>query len=864
MFAFEVGVLFRQKLLRRICQLLAEGAHQGLAQVGYEHGLGAEGGHTGGLCLHLNVRPVVGRQDDDGGIVVQAAYLAGDLDAVHIRQPPVDDIGVVDIAHLDGLPRAQHRFLAGKGPLRPHSHLDQHLCHAVAGVEIVVHHQSLQTLQLGDLFHRAVLCLHPQRHTNDKLAALALRCLHLNGAAHHIHDVFGDGHAKAGALDTADRGGALPLKRLKDFFGKFRAHADAVVLDAELVLPAAAHLPGKLAHPHRDRAARRGKLDGVGQQVQQDLVQPGLIAVDILVGHIHRIHIKLQLFCVDLPADDGFQIVQHLRKVDFHLFQMELSAFDAAHIQHIVDEREQMVAGSKGLGQIILHPLLVVNIADRQCSKADDGVHGGADVVGHIGKEGALGAVGSLGGGNGIRKRLIHLFVGGAVGHDQDVFGPALHLAAYGDVMEPAALFGFQMLKLEIPFPLLPAEKPIQKVFALLRGAQLVQSMDILPDFSPRDAQKPLNVRADVIRLGGFCVQHQKNIVHVQRELLEQFIPVPDLGILPAQGDMASEHNEQNGQHRKTCGDARYDLRRAEPQFVQISIDDADRHKPQHRPALDRRALVDQIIAGVAQFDPQVSAAALCKGIGQIQDLRLGKIGMVAQHRNEVVDRFRAVYGIVDDHPPIRVDDIVAGIALKGRAVQQSHHRIIIIRDGNGIVGKAPVAALRFGTDERQHLGLAGQRRVHDDILIVSELFVQIGLQAKIAGLPGHGHVVAVIGKKVEFGKPSLLLCRPDIRLYFGLIRGSFQKAVVQMQVAHIFAHQLFQHIIGFMQHLFQMRGTFLIDGLGHKRDVPNAETCYQQDQKKDGRNREPLLPGMAVSFGFVLFVFHPAHLSVM
>ena len=237
---------------------------------------------------------------------------------------------------------------------------------------------------------------------------------------------------------------------------------------------------------------------------------------------------------------------------------------------------------------------------------------------------------------------------------------------------------------------------------------------------------------------------------------------------------------------------------------------------------------------------------------------------MVAQHRNEIVNGLLAVYRTVDDHPPVLVDDIVAGIALKGRAVQQSKHRIIIIRDGNGIVGKAPVAALRFGTDERQHLGLAGQRRVHDDILIVSELFVQIGLQAKIAGLPGHGHVVAVIGKKVEFGKPSLLLCRPDIRLYFGLIRGSFQKAVVQMQVAHIFAHQLFQHIVGFMQHLFQMRGTFLIDGLRHKRDIPNAETCYQQDQKKDGSNREPLLPGMAVSFGFVLFVFHPAHLSVM
>ena len=68
----------------------------------------------------------------------------------------------------------------------------------------------------------------------------------------------------------------------------------------------------------------------------------------------------------------------------------------------------------------------------------------------------------------------------------------------------------------------------------------------------------------------------------------------------------------------------------------------------------------------------------------------------------------------------------------RGRAVQQPKHRIIRIREGNGIVGKTPVAALRFGTDERQHLGLAGKRRVHDDILIVSELFVQIGLQAKV------------------------------------------------------------------------------------------------------------------------------------
>ena len=168
--------------------------------------------------------------------------------------------------------------------------------------------------------------------------------------------------------------------------------------------------------------------------------------------------------------------------------------------------------------------------------------------------------------------------------------------------MEPAALFGFQMLKLEIPFPLLSAEKPIQKVFAVLRGAQLVQSKGILPDFFPRDAQQTLNVRADIIHLGGLCVQHQENVVHVQRELLEQFIPVQELGVLLAQCSMASAHNEQNGQRGKAKDDARHDLHRMEPQLIQIGIDDADRDKSQHRPALDRRVLVDQIITGIAQL----------------------------------------------------------------------------------------------------------------------------------------------------------------------------------------------------------------------------------------------------------------------
>ena len=56
-----------------------------------------------------------------------------------------------------------------------------------------------------------------------------------------------------------------------------------------------------------------------------------------------------------------------------------------------------MVAGGEHLLQTVLHLLLVVDMAHGDGGKADDRVHRGADIMGHIGQEGGLGAVGVLG-----------------------------------------------------------------------------------------------------------------------------------------------------------------------------------------------------------------------------------------------------------------------------------------------------------------------------------------------------------------------------------------------------------------------------------------------------------------------------------
>ena len=107
--------------------------------------------------------------------------------------------------------------------------------------------------------------------------------------------------------------------------------------------------------------------------------------------------------------------MQHLREIDLRFLQMDLAAFDSAHIQNIIDQRQQMVAGGKDLVQIVPHPFLILHIAGCQCGKSDNGVHGRADIMRHIGEECALGTVGGLRSANRLRKRLIDLFIGSPV-----------------------------------------------------------------------------------------------------------------------------------------------------------------------------------------------------------------------------------------------------------------------------------------------------------------------------------------------------------------------------------------------------------------------------------------------------------------
>lgn len=95
----------------------------------------------------------------------------------------------------------------------------------------------------------------------------------------------------------------------------------------------------------------------------------------------------------DARLDDIAQIVYKLGQVHRAQFERNLAALDTAHIEYIVDEREQMLARRRGLFQVVEHLLTVVDMGGRKRGEADDRVHRRADVVRHIEQKFALGAV---------------------------------------------------------------------------------------------------------------------------------------------------------------------------------------------------------------------------------------------------------------------------------------------------------------------------------------------------------------------------------------------------------------------------------------------------------------------------------------
>ena len=179
----------------------------------------------------------------------------------------------------------------------------------------------------------------------------------------------------------------LTGKRLVHGGHEFRTHADAGIGYDVRKLHAAGPAAFRLAHVHADAAARFRVFDGVGKNVDIDLIQPKLVGVEVLFFHPADAEIKVDVLFPDHRLRDVHQVFHRLNDGEGLRAEIQLPALDLGDIQNVVDQREQMIASQRNLPQVLPYRRRISEILFRDRRKADDRVHRRADIVRHGGKE---------------------------------------------------------------------------------------------------------------------------------------------------------------------------------------------------------------------------------------------------------------------------------------------------------------------------------------------------------------------------------------------------------------------------------------------------------------------------------------------
>ena len=496
----------------------------GLFEVGHKEGLGQEvlNAHLQGLLF--DVLPVIGGEEQDGNLVgIVLPDEPGGLHAVQIRHLPVQQDQVVRFARLPG---GAHHLNGGgaAGGVVGDDAGHRHLPHDVpADVLVVVRHDHPGNPVLLPELRVVLPLLNAQIQFHGEGTAYAGLALYADLAAHQVHQVLGDRHAQARALDFVERGALFPGEGVEDHPLVLLAHALAVIPDDELNAAVFLVHLGQLLHPHLNPAPGGSVLHRVGENVDEDLVNPQLVAQQMLLRQRAGIHLEALVLGPGLGTDDGIDFVDDLRQVQLGDIQDRAAAFDFVHVQHVVDEPQKMLAGGGDLLGVLQDPVRVAGLLLQQGHKAHDGVHGGPDVVAHVAEEGALSLAGHLGHLQSLAEGVLHLSLLGPVGDvDDDPLLP-LDLHAVHALLKPLALSGLGVHPLCLHG--LHGQARLQQLQILIahigsagiHGA--AQGLQVFLNGLLGDAQHPLHIGADKFRPLAPGVQHHVDIIHIVRQV---------------------------------------------------------------------------------------------------------------------------------------------------------------------------------------------------------------------------------------------------------------------------------------------------------------------------------------------------------
>ena len=217
----------------------------------------------------------------------------------------------------------------------------------------------------------------------------------LNISVHGLHQAANDAHAQTGALNAAGRAAFRSLERLKYPGEKFRRHADTVILTPKE--QRATPIFGFLRKAAFNPPAGGGVFDCVADNIDIYLAKTKRVANQNLLLDFFSGQAPAMMLLIHLGPDDNLQIMKQITDGKRCRCQLHTAGINAGHIQHIVDQTQQMGSGSINFAQSVQYPRFFIDMFTSQSGHADDSVHGGADIMGHAAEEGLLGSIGGTG-----------------------------------------------------------------------------------------------------------------------------------------------------------------------------------------------------------------------------------------------------------------------------------------------------------------------------------------------------------------------------------------------------------------------------------------------------------------------------------
>ncbi len=165
--------------------------------------------------------------------------------------------------------------------------------------------------------------------------------MHANLAAHAQDQLPGDRQAQPGAA-VAPRGGAVGLGEFLEEFGEgFGTHPDARVPHGKA--------QGRLGRAARDAfeadvdGAGIGELQGVADQIDEDLLEPTGIAGD-QIGNVRRDREEqFESFLLGAAVHEADGLLEDFPRRKGNRLELEAAALDARQIQDIVDQAQKGV-----------------------------------------------------------------------------------------------------------------------------------------------------------------------------------------------------------------------------------------------------------------------------------------------------------------------------------------------------------------------------------------------------------------------------------------------------------------------------------------------------------------------------------------